>query len=381
MLRGLLADLESRGLEREAQRACESVSGPWIERAGRRSLSFLSNDYLGLAQNERWRVLAASSFASFRPSSSASRLAGGWDHVSAQAEEAFAHYFGGGACLFFPSGYQGNLALITGLVRKGQPVFADRRIHASLAHSLAASGADLRPYAHNDMDHLARRLKALQSDCQPIVVTESLFSMDGTVTDTAALAALKERYGFFLLVDEAHAVGCLGEGGRGVFAAYPHLADVVLGTLGKGLGFFGAFALLDAELARALENLSSPVMHSTALPPAHAGACLSLLRLVPELETERKTLRANAAFFRAALAACEIPTLGQAHIVSVPVGNENKAMSLAAALAQAGILALAARSPTVPFGQALLRFSVTALHKKDDLTSAAGALAAAWRRY
>ncbi len=201
----LLHERERLGLQREHVLCSNMADGPWVHENGRRFLSFCSNDYLGLSQDARWQKMVADSFAECRPSSSASRLAGGWDRLSAEAESAYAEYFGYEDCLFFPSGYQGNLALMTGLIRKGQPVFADRRIHASAAHALVASGYRLYPYAHNDMEHLERRLKSLESDWQPVVVTESLFSMDGTLTNAEYLARLKKRYGFFLIADEAHA--------------------------------------------------------------------------------------------------------------------------------------------------------------------------------
>ncbi len=355
------------------------ADGPFVSENGRRFLSFCSNDYLGLSQDARWQKMVADSFAECRPSSSASRLAGGWDRLSAKAESAYADYFGYEDCLFFPSGYQGNLALMTGLIRKGQPVFADRRIHASAAHALVASGCTLYPYAHNDMEHLERRLNSLESDWQPIVVTESLFSMDGTLTDAAALAELKKRYGFFLIADEAHAAGCLGDGGRGVFSCIKGTADAVLCTLGKGFGFFCAFALLPKGFASALQNLASAVMHSTALPPAHASACLKLLDLLPCLKPERARLAQNARFFREELSRCGIPFQGLAHIVSVPAGSETFAHKLSWQLRQAGILVLDARYPTVPFGKALLRFSITALHDESVLKKTVQTLAELWK--
>ena len=375
----LLHERERLGLQREHVLCSDAAEGPFVHEGGRRFLSFCSNDYLGLSQDARWQKMVADSFADCRPSSSASRLAGGWDRLSAQAESAYAGYFGYKDCLFFPSGYQGNLALMTGLIRKGQPVFADRRIHASAAHALVASGCRLFPYAHNDMEHLERRLKSLESDWQPVVVTESLFSMDGTLTNVAALAGLKKRYGFFLIADEAHAAGCLGDGGRGIFSEVRGTADAVLCTLGKGFGFFGAFALLPEGFASALQNLASAVMHSTALPPAHASACLKLLDLLPSLEPERARLAANAMFFREELSLYGIPFQGRAHIVAVPAGSEVLAHKLSWQLRQAGILVLDARYPTVPFGKALLRFSITALHDRSVLEMTVQTLACLWK--
>ena len=182
-------------------------------------------------------------------------------------------------------------------------------------------------------------------------------------------------------MDEAHAAGCLGPGGKGLFAELPGTADAMLGTFGKGLGFFGAFLLLPAGCRRLLEHLASPVMHSTALPPAHARAALRLLARLPGLEGARERLAANAGLFRKLLAERGIEAACGRHILAVPVGDERLAGQLAASLARQGILALAARFPTVPAGQAILRFSITALHDRAMLERAADALAAALRAY
>ncbi len=364
-LEGLMAERRARGLERVRAQPWRRCRGPYLERAGRRCLSFLSNDYLGLSQDETWREAAARAFAGHAPSGTGSRLVCGWDETASEAERAFARRFGRDECLFFPSGCQGSLALMTCLVRRGQPVLVDRRIHASAALALATTGCRVLPYAHGDMGHLERRLQSLDDAWQPVVVTESLFSMDGTVSDARAFDELRARYGFFLIVDEAHALGCLGENGAGVF--YGHDADVVLGTMGKGLGFFGAFALMPEGFARCLENLAAPVMFSTALPPAHAACCLELAARLPGLAQRREKLAGNAAFFRRVLSRRGFSTLGQAHVVALPVGSEARAMELSRSLEERGVLAFAARHPTVPFGRALLRFSLTSMHDRAML--------------
>ncbi len=367
-----MVERRARGLERTPSPPWKRCAGPYLERGGRRCLSFLSNDYLGLSQDASWRAAVARAFAAHAPSGTGSRLVCGWDETAREAERAFARRFGRDECLFLPSGYQGSLALVSCLVRRGQPVLVDRRMHASAARALAASGCRVLPYAHADMGHLERRLRALDDAWQPVVMTESLFSMDGTVSDAAAFDALRARYGFFLIVDEAHAVGCLGENGAGVF--HGHDADVVLGTMGKGLGLFGAFALMPAGFARYFDNLSPPVMYSTALPPAHAACCLELAARLPDLARRREKLAGGAAFFRNCLAARGFRTLGQAHVVALPVGAEGRATELARGLEERGVLAFAARHPTVPFGQALLRFSLTSLHERDMLEAAADLL-------
>lgn len=375
-LEARVREAERRGLGRRPILVRELGRGPVIEQDGKPCLSFLSNDYLGLAADPAWRRDVAESFAREAPSASASRLAGGRSRIAEEAECAYAEYFGFDECLFLPSGYQANLALVTGLLQAGQTVFADRRVHASTGHALMEARADLHTYRHGDLGHLKRRLeRAGATAVEPVVLTESLFSMDGSASDPAGFASLKARRPFFLAVDEAHAAGCLGPGGRGLFAELPGTADAMLGTFGKGLGYFGAFLLLPAGFRHLLEHLASPVMHSTALPPAHARGALRLLARLPGLDGARERLADHAETFRALLAERDIPSAGTRHIVAVPVGSEAKAGQLAASLARQGILALAARFPTVPAGQAILRFSITALHDRTMLAAAADALA------
>ena len=378
-LDGRVREGRSRGLGRRPPLFDAAGEGPIVHMGGRAFLNFTSNDGLGLASSPAWRAGVAACFAAFPPSASASRLAGGRSRITEEAESATAAYFGFDECLFLPSGYQGNLACVATLTQAGQAVFVDRRVHASIARALPAGKADVRAYAHADYGRLERRLtSAAPAAIQPLVITESLFSMDGTVLDVARMAELRRKHGFFLMVDEAHAVGALGPGGRGLCADVPGTADAALGTFGKSLGLFGSFLLLPKGFSAFFEYLSSPIMHSTAMPPAHAAAVLKLLERLPGLEGRRARLRDNAAFFRARLAERGIPTRGTAHIVAVPVGGEARTACLGERLCERGVLALAARYPTVPHGDGLLRFGLTALHTRPQLLRAVDALAEAW---
>ena len=299
-----LKEGRARGLERRPPLLDMAGEGPVVRMGGRAFLNFTLNDGLGLASSPEWRAEVGECFAAFPPSASASRLAGGRSRITEEAEQAVAAYFGFDECLFLPSGYQGNLACAMALIHAGQPVFVDRRVHASIARGLVLGKADVRTYAHADYGHLERRLvSAPPATVQPLVMTESLFSMDGTELDVSRMAELRSKYGFFLMVDEAHAVGALGPGGRGLCAGVPGTADIVLGTFGKSLGLFGSFLLLPKGFAAFFESLSSAVMHSTAMPPAHAAAVLKLLERLPLLDAERARLRDNAVFFRTRLCA------------------------------------------------------------------------------
>lgn len=358
---------------------------------GRPLLHFAGNDYLGLAADADWRATVAACFARHAPSGTASRLAAGHTALSAEAEAAWADYFGYAECLFLPSGYQANLALLWGLLGHGDAVFLDRRIHASMAHALPSTGAHLHTHRHADMDDLSRRLAAWRASGngsggngapQPVVLAESLYSMDGTLPDMARLGAVARKHGAFVIVDEAHAFGALGMGGRGRAHG---VADVAVGTLGKALGLFGAFLLLPRGTRAALENLASPLIHSTALPEAHAACCLALLDLLPRLDDRRRHLAVLGEALRAGLRAEGVPVREGAHVVCVDVGDEARCTRLAAKLREPddggpGVLALAARHPTVPRGAATLRLGLTALHRVDDVARCVELLARAWQQ-
>lgn len=361
---------------------------------GRPLLHFAGNDYLGLAADGAWRATVAACFARHAPSGTASRLAAGHTALAADAEAAWAEYFGYAECLFLPSGYQANLALLWGLLGHGDAVFLDRRVHASMAHALPPTGARLHTHRHADMDDLSRRLAAWRAagndgppargtGCapQPVVLAESLYSMDGTLPDMARLGAVAREHGAFVIVDEAHAFGALGAGGRGRAHG---VADAAVGTLGKALGLFGAFLLLPRGTRNALENLASPLIHSTALPEAHAACCLALLDLLPRLDDRRHHLAALGAALRAGLRAEGMPVREGAHVVCVDVGDEARCTRLAAKLRTPagggpGVLALAARHPTVGRGAAVLRLGLTALHRVDDVARCVDLLARAWK--
>lgn len=367
-------------LERRAGLAREAAlppSGPGV-------LDFLSHDCLGLADDAGWRRTLARCAARHAPSGRASWVAGGRTGLAGEAAAACAAYFGAAECRFFASGYQAQLAALTGLILPGQPLLPDRRMHASATRFLGQSRARVLPYAHADMAHLERRLRRLADEAgtaeaaesrQPVVMSESLFSMDGTLLDMPAWRALRQAYGFWGWLDEAHSLGALGPQGRGLAAQWPGSADLVLGSLGKALGYWGAFLLLPEGFSAYLEQWASPLLHSTALPPAHAAGVLALLERLPGLEAQRQELAEKARFFRDCLAAEGLAVRGDAHILALPVGDAAACAAWAARARERGVLLLAARYPTVPQGQALLRCTVRVGHSPEELRRAAHCLA------
>jgi 8-amino-7-oxononanoate synthase len=340
----------------------ERREGKYLICKGRRLLNLASNDYLGLAMSENLRRRVAANFSRFASSSSSSRLVSGNFRLLNEAEEALADFFGYETALLFPSGYQANIGVLTALFETGDRVVFDKHIHASSVKGLALSSSTPLGYNHSDFDHLEKRLR--QCSAQAGLVTESLFSMDGDCLDVAALNELKRKHGFFGVVDEAHAFGVLGSGGRGLAA---DIADVAVGTFGKAFGLFGAFVLLSRELKSYLLNFSSPQIYTTTLPEAHAASVMDALDMVAPADDRRCHLSEMSAWLRRALVQAGFDVQGDAHILAVRIGEERRAVQMAQYLFSRGIFLLPARYPTVPLRNAILRISLTALIQPEDL--------------
>jgi 8-amino-7-oxononanoate synthase len=335
--------------------------GKYIISGGQRLLNLASNDYLGLGASSLLRDKVALNFSRYGASSSSSRLVSGNFKLLNEAEEAYAEYFGYEAALFFPSGYQANLGVLDALFEPGDTVLFDKHIHASSVKGLALCGARLHGCNHGSISHLEKRLISVTG---PVgVVTESLFSMDGDCLDVASFGGLKDQYGFFSVVDEAHAFGVLGPGGRGVAAG---VADVAVGTFGKALGLFGAFAVMPDEIKAYLLNFSSPQIYTTTLPQAHAASALDVLEAIAQRESHRVALIGLSRWIKEELAAAGFRVNGDAHILGVEIGDAQSAVDTAHRLVAKGFFVLPARYPTVPLGKAMLRVSLTALHTPED---------------
>jgi 8-amino-7-oxononanoate synthase len=328
----------------------------------RRVLNFSSNDYLGLGVSEKLRKKAALNFQKYGTSSSSSRLISGNYALISGAEEEYARYFGYESALFFPSGYQANIGIISTLFEKGDTLIFDKHIHASSVKGMALSGASFQGYNHNSIAHLRRRLEGKHE--QAAVLTESLFSMDGDFLDIKGFGGLKEEYGFFSVVDEAHAFGAVGEGGRGIAR---QVADVAVGTFGKALGLFGAYVLTPSAVKEYLFNFSSPLIYSTALPEAHAATAMDILEIVAESEKKRAYLRDLSRMMKENLVADGFRVKGDAHIIALEIGDESRAVDVSEALLFRDIFAPPVRYPTVPMGKAMLRINMTALHTQEDI--------------
>jgi glycine C-acetyltransferase/8-amino-7-oxononanoate synthase len=375
-----LAELRERGLYRRL-RLVEGAQGPKVLLDGREVLLLCSNNYLGLADHPRVREAAAAAALEWGAGSGASRLISGNMEPHRRLESRIAAFHGCESALLFGSGYLANTGTIAALAGEGEVVFSDELNHASIVDGCRLSRARTFVYRHADLDHLAHGLREA-GDRAALIVTDGLFSMDGDLAPVADLFELARRHGARLMVDEAHATGAVGPGGRGSVAAagLSGEVDVLVGTLGKALGSYGAYVCAGAEVLDLLVNSARPFVFSTAPPPAAVGAAaasLELLEAEPEL-VER--LRANALLLRTALAAENVAVDdGETQIVPVLVGGAEPTMALCERLLEAGIFAQGIRPPTVPPGSSRLRFTVMATHREEDLRGAAAQVGAAAR--
>ncbi len=376
-LKERLAELESSGLRRRL-RLIEGPQGPRVLLDGREVLLLCSNNYLGLADHPRLREAAAEAALELGTSAGASRLISGSMSIHAELEMRLAEFKGAEAALLFGSGYLANTGTVAALAQKGEVVFSDELNHASIIDGCRLAGAEIFVYRHADTEHLEWGLRRAARRAA-LIVTDGVFSMDGDIAPLPELADLARRHRCRLLVDEAHATGCLGPGGRGSVAAadLTDEVDVIVGTLGKALGGYGAYVCASSETVEYLVNSARPFIFSTAPPPsvvAAAGAALGLLLEQPE---RVKSLRWNAAALRDGLRAQGLEPIGSdTQIVPLVVGEADDAMALCERLLADGVFAQAIRPPTVPPGTCRLRLTAMATHRLADLQEAASLIGA-----
>ena len=342
-----------------------------------RGLDFCSNDYLGLKRDPRLAEAAAQAARDHGAGSGAARLLRGTTPLHTRLEEELAAWKGAEAALLFNSGFQANATLIPALLGPDDAVFSDALNHASLVDGCRmakANGAAVSVFAHRDLADLEAKLRIWRGAARPgslvLVVTDGIFSMDGDAVDLPALCALCDHFEALLMVDEAHASGLLGPEGAGLAAlqgAAPHL---VMGTLGKALGSFGAFVCGDRALVDHLVNACRGFVFSTALPPPSVGAALEGIKLARSEPWRREQALAKAARLRAALGQAEQPSA----IVPVPLGTEAEALRVANLLQAKGFDVRAVRPPTVPEGTARLRVTTGAHQRDEDVDTLIAAL-------
>lgn len=368
-LDSVLTELAGQG-RRRALRPVEPLPAGRVRMAGRDVVNFSSNDYLGLARHPEMIARTREWAERFGAGSGAARLVTGHLAALEQVEAKIAAAKGTQAALIFASGWQCNASVLPALLDKAlwgaEPLlFTDKLNHASLHMGAQASGVKQIRFRHNDLDHL-EELLAKHGDGPRLIVTETVFSMDGDLPDLGRLAAIADTWDALLYVDEAHATGVLGSNGFGL--SVDHHADVSMGTFSKGLGCFGAYVAGSRALKDYLINRASGFIYATALPPAVIGAMDAALDLVPTLDAERARLQAMAAKARTRWQAAGLDTGASAtQIVPVMLGDEHRTLRVARALEEKGFLGIAIRPPTVPPGTSRIRFAFSAAHTDEDV--------------
>ncbi len=362
-----LAEVRRRDAWRRRERRYGPV-GPYAEVDGERLLSFVSNDYLGLAGDARVREAWVRGAGAYGVGAAASHLLGGHTPAHDALERVLAEWVGAERALLFSTGYMANLAVVTALAGRDWTIFENRRNHASLVDAVTLSRA--RRVRYRDL----AALRACLPERRPgrgLIVTDGVFSMDGDVAPVAELAAIAKAEGLGLVVDDAHALGVVGGGGAGTLAAaglVPGGGIALVGTLGKALGVLGAFVAGSADLIETLIQTARPYVYTTALPPALALAIEAAVDIARSEEFRRTRLARNIQILRAGAARSGLRlTASETAIQPLILGSNEAAVEAARHLRRAGILVGAVRPPTVPAGQARLRITLSSAHEEDHI--------------
>lgn len=376
-----LAAREAAGLYRR-RRVIDSPQGPILRSDGRELLSFCSNDYLGLANHPELITAFKHGADEYGVGSGAAHLVNGHSRAHHALEEELAAFTNRPRALLFSTGYMANLGVAGALLSRGDSAFEDRLNHASLLDAGLLSGARLVRYAHAEPTALEKKLQASSSD-EKLVLTDGVFSMDGDIAPLPALAEAAMPNGAWMMVDDAHGLGVLGHNGGGSLEHFGlGLAEVpiLMGTLGKALGSFGAFVAGDEALIETLINKARPYIYTTAMPPAVAEATRASLRLVQSDGWRRDKLHTLIARFRQGADELGLKLMeSTTPIQPLLVGEAHEALRLSEALLERGILIGAIRPPTVPEGTARLRITLSAAHTEEQVDQLLSALEAVIR--
>ncbi|MBK1832878.1 aminotransferase class I/II-fold pyridoxal phosphate-dependent enzyme [Roseibacillus ishigakijimensis] len=366
-----LARLRAAGLLRTLRPAQDSAL-----------LNFSSNDYLGLSRHPALQEAAERALRDYGTGATASRLVCGNHPYHRELEEQIASLKGTEAARVFANGYATSLGTLSALLQSGDTVILDKLSHASLIDGARLSGATIRVFPHNNLSRLETLLRQIRAKAPPesrlLVVTESVFSMDGDRCPLREIIALKDRYGALLLLDEAHALGVLGPRGLGLAAqlGLSGAVDLQMGTLGKAAGSAGGYLAASRDFCELLTNKARSFIYSTAPPPAQIAAAQAGLSLLtsPAGDDLRARLRENLRHLRSALAL--EPPEGEVPIIPLVLGDNEQALARAEALREHGFLVPAIRYPTVPKGTARLRLTLSAAHQQDEIDQ----LTTLWRK-
>lgn len=370
-----LEELNQKSLLRTLRRI-NSAQGPRVKIDGREIILLSSNNYLGLANHPRVKEAAIRGIEKYGFGSGASRLISGNMTLHEELEERIADFKGTEAAILFNSGYTANIGIIPALVGKGDFIYSDELNHVSIIDGSRLSRAEIRIYPHKDMTVLEELLKKDKNNGRKLIVTDTVFSMDGDIAPLKDIYNLSQKYSAFLMVDEAHATGVLGSKGRGAVEHFALKGEniIQMGTLGKALGTFGAYIAGSKDLIVYLRNKARSFIYTTSLPPAVAAAAIEAINIIAEDDSLIKGLWDNRKVFIDGLHSLGFDTLSsETPIIPVLAGNIHKALEMAETLYEECIYAPAIRPPTVPEGSSRIRTTVMANHTKEDIEAALSA--------
>ncbi|MDP8211701.1 MAG: 8-amino-7-oxononanoate synthase [Candidatus Zapsychrus exili] len=368
-LEDAVLSLDKNDLKRELKNVL-GPQGPSIYIEGKEVLNFCSNNYLGLAARDSLKHAAIDCIEEEGVGSSASRLVCGNMAAHQKLEQKIADFKGKEKCLLFSTGYMANVGIISSLFSRDDIIFSDRLNHASIVDGILLSQAKLKRYPHLCMKTLEEMLKREQSGNKKVIITDSVFSMDGDIAPLDKIVELAKKYNCSVMIDEAHALGVMGKNGRGL-AEYFDVEkdiDIQMGTLSKAIGCFGAYVVGSSNLVSFLINKARSFVYTTGMPPAIAAAALKSFEIIEEDSSLKTKLWENTRYLQQALKDLGFDTMNsQTPIIPILVKDAKKAVELSKALFKEGIFISAIRPPTVPKDTARLRLTVMATHKKKDL--------------
>ena len=364
-----LKNLEMKGLRR-ALRSVDGAQGAEIMIDGRRVLNFCSNNYLGLADDPRLKEALLKTLQEEGVGSGASRLVCGNMSSHRRLEEKIARFKGSESALVFSTGYMANVGIISSIFQREDIIFSDKLNHASIIDGMILSGVTFKRYPHKDMAVLEQWLKESQGFKKRGIITDSVFSMDGDIAPLDKIVELAKKYNAIVMIDEAHAFGVLGPGGKGAAEHFgvEKKIDIQMGTFSKAAGVFGAYCCGSKSLTAFLINHARAFIYTTGLPSIVCAAARRAIEIMEQEPDRRRTLQEHSGYLRRELNLMGFDTLeSQTPIVPIVTKESDLAVKFSQELLKAGIFVQAIRPPTVPQNTARLRLTVMATHRKIDL--------------
>lgn len=364
-----LKKIKESGLYRELN-ILEGAQGPHVKIKGRTYISFCSNNYLGLANHPEVVKAVEDAVGKYGWGAGASRLVSGNTELHQALEDEISKFKKKEAAIVFPTGYMANIGTICSLVSSGDLVICDRLNHASIIDGCRLSGATFRVYPHRDIGKLENILKKSTGYPRKLIVTDTVFSMDGDLAPLPDIVRIAHEYNAMVMADEAHGTGVFGENGRGVVEHFnlDKKVNIIMGTLSKAVGSLGGFVTGNSDLISYLRNKARTFMYTTALPPAACAASIAGIKLIQRSHSLRESLWRNVHYVKERLKLLNLNVTSlESPIIPIIIGNAKKAVDVSGFLFESGILIPAIRPPTVPDESSRLRVTIMATHTRADL--------------